>query len=75
MVAFVFFRIVASVISLEHKKAGFSFIGWCMINTVSKNQSNFLNVERNIVYHPVWQRLGWPSSYVTTSSSLTSLSA
>ena len=38
MVAFVFFRIIVSVVSLEqkikHTGAAFAFIAWCMINTV-----------------------------------------
>ena len=41
MVAFVFFRIILSVRSLEQKikqnGARFSFVAWCMVNTRSKN--------------------------------------
>ena len=43
MVAFVFFRIVISVISLRQKqktyKAGFQLEGWCTINIVSQNHT------------------------------------
>ena len=42
MVAFVFFQIVISVKSLgqkqKQKKTGLQFVGWCMVNIVSKNQ-------------------------------------
>ena len=42
MAAFVFFRIVVSVVSLEKKsktkKGSFPIVGWYMINTVSKNR-------------------------------------
>ena len=43
MAALVFFRIVVSVVFLRQKqsnaKAGVLFVGWCMINTVSKNHT------------------------------------
>ena len=68
MVAFVFFRIVISVISLgqkqkKTKKGGFQFVGWCMVNIVSKNHTQIRKVERGMANLPLWQLLGWPSSY------------
>ena len=67
-VAFVFFRIVVSVISLKQntkqKRACFPFVGWCMINTVSKNHIQIRSIERGVANLPLWQHLGWPSSYV-----------
>ena len=65
-VAYGFFRIVVSVISLSEKKktqAGFPVVGWCMINTVSQNHVQIRNMERGMANLPLWQHLGWPSSY------------
>ena len=63
-----FFRIVISVISLGKKKKklkrpAFSFVGWCMINIVSKNHTQTRKLERDMDNPPLWQWLGWPSSY------------
>ena len=59
MVAFVFFWIVISVISLGQgqkiKKAGFQFVGWCMINIVSKNHAQIRKIERGMAILPLWQ--------------------
>ena len=57
MVAFVVFRIVLSVISLGQKikikKAGFQFVGWCMMNIVSKNQIQIRKIERGMANLPL----------------------
>ena len=48
-----FLRLVVSVISLElkqkiNKGAGFPFVAWCMMNTVSKNNIHILELERGM---------------------------
>ena len=48
-----FLRIVVSVMSLElkqkiNKGAGFPFVAWCMMNTVSKNDIHILKLERGM---------------------------
>ena len=45
------------------KKAGFQFVGWCMMNIVSENHTKIRKVERGMANPPLWQWLGWPSSY------------
>ena len=45
------------------KKAGFQFVGWCMIYIVSKNHTQIRKIERGIANLPLWQWLGWPCSY------------
>ena len=76
MAAFVFFRIVVSVISHGKKRkkekkigtAGSRFVGWFMINIVSKNHTQIRvlvrKIERGMANLPFPQLLGWPSSYV-----------
>ena len=62
------FRIVVSVVSIERKKkekkAGIECGGRCMINAVPKNHIPICNIERGMANLPLWQHLGWPSSYV-----------
>ena len=43
--------------------AGFPFVGWCMINTVSKNHIKIRKIERGIAKQRLCQHLSWPSSY------------
>ena len=70
MVAFVFFRILSSVISLEQKLnkngEGFQFVVWCMINTVSKKHIKIRKIERGIAKKKLCQHISWPSSYFLT---------
>ena len=42
----------------REKKAGFPFIGWCMINTASKNHTQIRKIEQGMANPPVWQWLG-----------------
>ena len=64
---FCIFRIVILVVSCEQKhkinKAGFQFVGWCMMNIVSKNYTQIRITERGMANLHLWQLLGWPSSY------------
>ena len=66
MVAFVFFRILVSVIFVQQKihknGAGFPFVGWCMMNTASKNHIKIRKIERGRAKQRLWQHLSWPSS-------------
>ena len=39
--------------------------GWCISNIVSKNNIRIHCIERGMANLPLWQRLGWPSSYNT----------
>ena len=56
---FVIFRIVISAISLGQKqkikKTGFQFVGWCIINIVSKNHTHIREIERGMANLPLWQ--------------------
>ena len=67
MVDFVFCRILVSVISLEQKinknGAGFPFVGWCMMNTASKNHIKILKIEWGTAEQRLCHHLSWPSSY------------
>ena len=64
MAAFVFFgSLYRSYLSNKKKiKAGIEFVGWCMINTVRKNNIPICNIERGMAKLPLWQHLAWPSS-------------
>ena len=51
----------------SREKSCFSFVRWCMINTVSKIRIQIRSIERSVTNLPRWQHLGWPSSYVGVS--------
>ena len=72
-VALVFSRIVISVADKNKKikKAGFQFVGRCMINIVSKNHTQLRKIERGVANLPPWHLLGWPSSYACNDGVLT----
>ena len=62
-----YFPIVISAISRtkqQDERPGFPFVGWSMINLVSKNRTQVRNIERGMANLRPWQILGWPSSYI-----------
>ena len=66
-------------VSLERKKAwgrgraDFPFVGWCVINTVSKNHIQTHKIDRGIAKQRLYQHLSWPSGkWVNILSSNTS---
>ena len=48
--------------NIKEKGAGFPFVGWCMINTVSKIHIQIRKSARGIARRRLCQHLSWPSS-------------
>ena len=59
--SFLLFRVIVSIKPLEQKKegvgAGFPFVGWCMINIVSKNHIQTRKIQRGIAKQRLCQHL------------------
>ena len=67
MVVFVFFgSLFRSDLSdiFFFLKAGFQFVGWCMINIVSKNHTQVRNIERGMANLPLSLAVTWPAQLV-----------